>query len=235
MAAATVHDTSLFRDTFGTEEIRECFSERSYVSKLIEAECALAQAEEDQGVIPLGTAKVIREHSDVSKIDWPLLAKRAEVVGYPILGLVEQMASWVPHQQSGYIHWGATTQDIMDLASQLQIKDGIAIVERHLGETINTLESMSSKYRDTPMAGRTHLQHALPITFGYKCGVWLSGLRRHAERLQQIKERCLLVQFGGAAGTLASLGSSDDGIRQDQSWLQHPSSLRDDYQLRSAR
>ncbi|EMT74349.1 hypothetical protein FOC4_g10002460 [Fusarium odoratissimum] len=213
MAAATVHDTSLFRDTFGTEEIRECFSERSYVSKLIEAECALAQAEEDQGVIPSGIAKVIREHSDVSKIDWPLLAKRAEVVGYPILGLVEQMASWVPHQQSGYIHWGATTQDIMDLASQLQIKDGIAIVERHLGETINTLESMSSKYRDTPMAGRTHLQHALPITFGYKCGVWLSGLRRHAERLQQIKERCLLVQFGGAAGTLASLGSSDDGIR----------------------
>ncbi|ENH62924.1 hypothetical protein FOC1_g10006390 [Fusarium oxysporum f. sp. cubense race 1] len=212
MAAATVHDTSLFRDTFGTEEIRECFSERSYVSKLIEAECALAQAEEDQGVIPSGTAKVIREHSDVSKIDWPLLAKRAEVVGYPILGLVEQMASWLT-RQAGYIHWGATTQDIMDLASQLQIKDGITIVERHLGETINTLESMSSKYRDTPMAGRTHLQHALPITFGYKCGVWLSGLRRHAERLQQIKERCLLVQFGGAAGTLASLGSSDDGIR----------------------
>jgi adenylosuccinate lyase len=102
MAAATVHDTSLFRDTFGTEEIRECFSERSYVSKLIEAECALAQAEEDQGVIPSGTAKVIREHSDVSKIDWPLLAKRAEVVGYPILGLVEQMASWVPHQQCKY-------------------------------------------------------------------------------------------------------------------------------------
>ncbi|CVL03411.1 related to 3-carboxy-cis,cis-muconate cycloisomerase [Fusarium mangiferae] len=213
MAAATVHDTSLFRDTFGTQEIRECFSERSYVSKLIEAECALAQAEEDQGVIPPGTAKVIREHSDVSKIDWPLLAKRAEVVGYPILGLVEQMASWVPHQQSGYIHWGATTQDIMDLASQLQIKSGIAIVERHLNETISILEFMSSKYRDTPMAGRTHLQHALPITFGYKCGVWLSGLRRHAERLQQIKERCLLVQFGGAAGTLASLGSSDDGIR----------------------
>lgn len=102
MSAATVHDTSLFRDTFGTEEIRECFSERSYVSKLIEAECALAQAEEDQGVIPPGTAKVIREHSDVSKIDWPLLAKRAEIVGYPILGLVEQMASWVPHQQCKY-------------------------------------------------------------------------------------------------------------------------------------
>ncbi|KAL6916549.1 hypothetical protein ACHAP8_007030 [Fusarium lateritium] len=213
MAAATVFDTVLFRDTFGTSEIRECFSERSYVSNLINAECALAQAEEDEGIIPTGTAKIIRELSDVSKVDWPLLAKRTEVVGYPILGLVEQMAAWTPHQQAGYIHWGATTQDIMDLASQLQIKDGIAIVERLINEITRTLESMSLKYRDTPMAGRTHLQHALPITFGYKCGVWLSGLRRHTERLHQIKERCLLVQFGGAAGTLASLGDSDNGIR----------------------
>ncbi|GKU12024.1 unnamed protein product [Fusarium langsethiae] len=75
-----------------------------------------------------GAAKIIRELSDVSKVDWSLLAKRTEVVGYLILGLVEQMASWVPHQQAGYINWGATTQDIMDLASQLQIKNGITIV-----------------------------------------------------------------------------------------------------------
>jgi 3-carboxy-cis,cis-muconate cycloisomerase len=99
MSAATVFDTTLFRDTFGTHEIRECFSERSYVSNLIDAECALAQAEEDEGVIPQGTAAVIREHCDVSKIDWPLLAQKAEVVGYPILGLVEQMASWVPQKE----------------------------------------------------------------------------------------------------------------------------------------
>lgn len=99
MAAATVFDSTLFGNTFGTEEIRECFSERSYVSKLIEAECALARAEEDEEVIPQGTASVIQKHSDVSKIDWPLLAQKAEIVGYPILGLVEQMASWVPHQE----------------------------------------------------------------------------------------------------------------------------------------
>lgn len=102
MSAATVFDTTLFRDTFGTHEIRECFSERSYVSNLIDAECALAQAEEDEGVIPQGTAAVIREHCDVSKIDWPLLAQKAEVVGYPILGLVEQMASWVPQKQGEF-------------------------------------------------------------------------------------------------------------------------------------
>lgn len=113
--------------------------------------------------------------------------------------------------KAGYIHWGATTQDIMDLASMLQMRSGLVIVERLLYKVIASLTSMSAKYRSTPMAGRTHLQHALPITFGYKCGVWLSGPQRHAERLEQIKERCLLVQFGGAAGTLASLG--DAGIR----------------------
>lgn len=115
--------------------------------------------------------------------------------------------------EAGYIHWGATTQDIMDLASVLQMKTGLEIVERLLRKVTSTLEKMSAAYRDVPMAGRTHLQHALPITFGYKCAVWLAGFRRHVKRLEQIKESCLLVQFGGAAGTLASLGTTDSGIR----------------------
>ncbi|KAK8010259.1 adenylosuccinate lyase [Apiospora arundinis] len=211
MFAATVFDTVLFRNIFGTEEVRECFSERSYVAHMIEAECALSKAEEAEGVIPGGVADVIAQHCDVSKIDWELLGSRTEIVGYPVFPLVEQMASWCPDEEAGYIHWGATTQDIMDLASVLQMRNGLAIVERLIQRVVQTLRTMAAKYRDTPMAGRTHLQHALPITFGYKCGVWLAGMQRHAERLEQIKERCLLVQFGGAAGTLASLG--DDGVR----------------------
>ena len=99
MAAATVFDSVLFGDLFGTAEIRECFSERSYVSNMIEAECSLAEAEEAEGVVPSGTAAVIRAHSDVSKIDWKLLAERAEIVGYPVLGLVEQMSAWCPEEQ----------------------------------------------------------------------------------------------------------------------------------------
>ncbi|KAK2590078.1 hypothetical protein QQS21_012239 [Conoideocrella luteorostrata] len=238
MSAATVFDSVLFRNIFGTEEIRECFSEHAYVARLIEAECALAQAQEDNGLIPAGVAGTIRQHSNVTKVDWPLLAQRAEIVGYPILGLVEQMSKWCPEEScessryrdsksttayqatAGYIHWGATTQDIMDLASVLQAKQGIAIVERLLHHVASTLESMSAAYRDVPMAGRTHLQHALPITFGYKCAVWLAGIKRHIERLDQLKERCLLVQFGGAAGTLASLGPSDVGIRVRQRMAQ---------------
>ena len=101
----------------------------------------------------------------------------------------------------------------MDLASTLQCKSGLAIVERLLRRVVATLRTMAAEHRNVPMAGRTHLQHALPITFGYKCAVWLAGLQRHVERLEQLKERCLLVQFGGAAGTLASLGGSNAGIR----------------------
>ncbi|KAK8052259.1 adenylosuccinate lyase [Apiospora rasikravindrae] len=211
MSSATVFDSVLFRNIFGTEEVRECFSERSYVAHMIEAECALSKAEEAEGVIPGGVADVICQHSDVSKIDWKLLGSRTEIVGYPVFPLVEQMASWCPENEAGYIHWGATTQDIMDIASVLQMREGLVIVERLIKRIAQTLQRMAARYRDTPMAGRTHLQHALPITFGYKCGVWLAGMQRHLERLEQIKERCLLVQFGGAAGTLASLG--DDGVR----------------------
>lgn len=114
---------------------------------------------------------------------------------------------------SKFIHWGATTQDIMDNAATMQMRDGLKIVKGHLDELTSILRSLSQKYRDTPMAGRTHLQHALPCTFGYKCAVYLSSIVRHSERLREIEERCLLVQFGGAAGTLASLGSDDTGLR----------------------
>lgn len=96
MAGATVFDSQLFGNIFGTKEIRTCFSERSYVARLIEAECALAQAEEDEGVIPKGTASAIKANSSVANVNWPVLADKTEIVGYPILPLVEQMITWVP-------------------------------------------------------------------------------------------------------------------------------------------
>lgn len=148
-----------------------------------------------------------------STLDLERLRHETEIVGYPILPLVRQLSTICGEEAGKYVHWGATTQDIMDLASVLQMKEGLSIVERLLKDVIKTLRGLSEKYRDTPMAGRTHLQHALPVTFGYKCAVWLSGFQRHLERLEQLKVRTLLVQFGGAAGSLASLGSGDDGLR----------------------
>lgn len=148
-----------------------------------------------------------------SKLDFDRLRHETEIVGYPILPLVRQLSAICGEDAGKYVHWGATTQDIMDLASVLQMKQGLVIVERLLRDVVKTLRDLSEKHRDTPMAGRTHLQHALPVTFGYKCAVWLSGFQRHLERLEQLKSRTLLVQFGGAVGSLASLGPGDAGIR----------------------
>lgn len=156
---------------------------------------------------------MVTKKVETSALDLDRLRRETEIVGYPILPLVRQLSAICGEEAGRYVHWGATTQDIMDLASVLQMKEGLDIVERLLRDVIKTLRDLSAKYKDTPMAGRTHLQHALPVTFGYKCAVWLSGFQRHLERLEQLRSRTLLVQFGGAAGSLASLGSGDDGLR----------------------
>jgi 3-carboxy-cis,cis-muconate cycloisomerase len=136
------------------------------------------------------------------------LKRETETVGYPILPLVRRFAE-LSGKEGRYVHWGATTQDIMDTAAVLQVREGLDLVEADLAEVREHLAALARRHRDTPMAGRTHLQHALPITFGFKAAVWLYALDRNAGRLAQLRPRTLLVQFGGAAGTLASLGSGE--------------------------
>lgn len=113
-----------------------------------------------------------------------------------------------------YLHWGATTQDIMDTAVVLQVRDALGLIGKDIAELQSILARQAKRYRDTPMAGRTHLQQALPVTFGYKIAIWLAMLDRHAERLQQLKPRVLVGQFAGAAGTLASLGKHGMGVQK---------------------
>lgn len=204
--ATTVLDSILFRDAFGTPRMREVFSDYALISRYAEVEIALAKAEARCGVIPQEAADSIARLTDVSRLDFDLLRQETEIVGYPILPLVHQMV-----KQCGdagrYVHWGATTQDIMDTAVILQVRDGLAVIEQDIAELRRILADLSLRYRDTPMAGRTHLQQALPITFGYKTAIWLAMFDRHAERLEQLKPRVLVGEFAGAAGTLASLGS----------------------------
>ncbi|KAJ5084689.1 hypothetical protein NUU61_009268 [Penicillium alfredii] len=206
-------DSSIFRTLFGTDEIRKVFDDEAYIRRCVDAEAALARAQSRCDVIPSEIGAMVTRKVQESSLDLDRLRHETEIVGYPILPLVRQLSAICGDEAGKYVHWGATTQDIMDLASVLQMKEGLAIVERLLKDVIRTLRELSDKYKDTPMAGRTHLQHALPVTFGYKCAVWLSGFQRHLARLEQLRDRTLLVQFGGAAGSLASLGSGDDGLR----------------------
>jgi 3-carboxy-cis,cis-muconate cycloisomerase len=113
-----------------------------------------------------------------------------------------------------YVHWGATTQDIMDTALVLQVRAGLTIIEQDISTLRGILADLARRYRDTPMAGRTHLQQALPVTFGYKTAIWLAMFDRHAERLAQLKPRVLVGQFAGAAGTLASLGNKGFDVQK---------------------
>ncbi|KAJ5220582.1 Fumarate lyase [Penicillium citrinum] len=206
-------DSRIFRNLFGTQEIRDIFTDDAYVKCLIEVEAALARAQSKTGVIPPESGDSITSTFAGIQLDYDRLARETDIVGYPVLPLVCQLVEITPNETSKFIHWGATTQDIMDDASMLQIKRGLVLVERELVALKEILTRLASTHRDTPMAGRTHLQHALPCTFGYKCAVYLSGVLRHIDRLEEIKQRCLLVQFGGAAGTIASLGSDDTGPR----------------------
>ena len=203
--ATTVLDSILFRDAFGTPLMRETFSDRALISRYVEVEIALARAEARCGVIPAEAAEQIAAKSNAGSLDFDRLRHETDIVGYPILPLVHQLVTQCG-DAGRYIHWGATTQDIMDTAVVLQVRDGLTIIEDDINELRGILATLARKYRDTPMAGRTHLQQAAPITFGYKVAIWLAIFDRHAERLEQLKPRVLVGEFAGAAGTLASLG-----------------------------
>ncbi len=203
--ASTVLDSFLFRDAFGTPAMRGIFEDAALLGRYTEVEVALARVQGRLGVIPAQAAKDIAAHCDASKLDLERLKKETEIVGYPILPLVRQLAAQCG-ESGKFLHWGATTQDIMDSAVVLQVRDALALIGKDLDALRAILARQAKRYRDTPMAGRTHLQQALPITFGYKLTIWLAMLDRHAERLQQLKPRVLVGQFAGAAGTLASLG-----------------------------
>ena len=207
-------DSPLFGDSFADPAMRDLFAAGAYVDRCIEVEVALARAQSRLGIIPAEAADVLARTAAGFRPDPDRLRRETELVGYPILTIVEQLAA-AAGEAGGYLHWGATTQDIMDTVVVLQVRAGLDLVEARLTATLAALRTRARDHRDTPMAGRTHLQHALPITFGYKAAVWLSALERHRERLAQLRPRVLAVQFGGAAGTLASLGANGLAVQAE--------------------
>ncbi len=205
MATAPI-DSKLFRDMFGTEAMREIFDETTTLQRYLDVEAALARVQAKLGIIPNEAASEISSKCLVELMDQEAIAKETIIVGYPILALVRGIVSACDNNLGEYAHWGATTQDIMDSGLVLQIRDAINLLDSELEELCKTLARLTDEYRHATMAGRTHLQHALPVTFGLKSAVWLASLLRMRERLNQLRPRVLVGQFAGASGTLASLG-----------------------------
>jgi len=211
--ASSVVDSLLFRDAFGSAEMRAVFNDRALVQRYIDVEIALARAEARCGVIPAAAADTIARNATLERIDFDHLRAETDIVGYPILPLVHQLVTMCG-DAGRYLHWGATTQDIMDSASVLQLRAALDLVDADLVALRATLAELAHRHRNTAMAGRTHLQQALPVTFGYKVAVWLAMFDRHQQRLAQMRERVLVVAFAGAAGTLASLGDKGFEVQQ---------------------
>ncbi|MCP5084079.1 MAG: 3-carboxy-cis,cis-muconate cycloisomerase [Alphaproteobacteria bacterium] len=203
----------VFRDLFSTPEMRRAFSEQAWFDRMVEVEGALARAEASVGVVPEEAARVISKACGAFELDAAGLKAGTERVGYPVLPLVRQIAA-AAGDAGGYVHWGATTQDIMDTALVLQVRAGLDLIEADLRRLMRALIGAALTYRNTPMTGRTHLQHALPVTFGFKCANWLAPMTRALERLREGRARVERLQFVGAVGTLASLGDNGQAVRE---------------------
>jgi 3-carboxy-cis,cis-muconate cycloisomerase len=173
---ASLVDSAVFRDIFSTEAMRTVFSDENRVQKYLDFEAALARAEARLGIIPTEAAEEICRHCHAAEMDFAKLKTQTERIGYPVLPVVQQ------------------------------INEALVLIERHIDGIAGALAALARKYRDTPMAGRSNLQQAVPITFGYKMATLLAAFARHRERLSELRSRVLVGEFGGAAGTLSSLG-----------------------------
>ena len=205
---ATALDSAIFCDIFSTPQMRRIFSDEARTGYCLEIEAALARAQARLGVIPETAAHEIVHQCRIENIDFARLKKQTERIGYPILGIVQQIVDLCADGLGEWCHWGATTQDITDTAAILQIRAALELVEKDMDAIAGPLGDLSRRYRDTPMAGRSNLQQAVPLTFGFKTAALLAAMQRHRERLAQLRPRVLVGEFGGAVGTLASLGGS---------------------------
>ena len=202
---ASIIDSTVFGDVFSTAAMRWIWSDENRTAQYLAFEAALAKVQGELGLIPAKAAAEIVRVCEVENIDMALLGEQTERAGTPILGLVSQINGLCSDGLGEYCHWGATTQDVIDTATVLQMRAALVLVDADLKALGNGLAALAHKHRDTPMAGRTNLQQAVPVTFGYKMAGLLAAVQRHRERLAQLRPRVLQAEFAGAAGTLASL------------------------------
>ncbi|MGH9298315.1 MAG: class-II fumarase/aspartase family protein [Acidimicrobiales bacterium] len=216
----------LFGDVFGSPEMREVFSDRGLVQRWLDAEAALARAEAKVGLVPADVAEEISAQANAAEFDLDALREARNVADHPLIPTVHALTAKCTPRASGYVHWGATSQDIMDTGAVLQLREALVLLEQDLRALGTAVGDLARAHRATPAVGRTHGQHAVPITFGLKAASWLTEVDRHLVRLVELRPRVLVGQLGGAAGTLASLGEAGIRVRQafcDELGLARPS------------
>ena len=194
---------------FGAEEVERIFADRARVQRMLDFEAALARAEAGARVIPVQVAGPIAEKCRVDFFDLGVLATGARKAGNVAIPLIKQLTQLVAKENAEagrYVHWGATSQDVIDTALVLQLREALGWIDERAGEVCEEFASLADAHRATVVSGRTWMQHAVPISYGVKVAGWLDAMVRHRARLRETRRRVLVLQFGGAAGTISVLG-----------------------------
>jgi 3-carboxy-cis,cis-muconate cycloisomerase len=206
-----MNTSSLTDGLFSTEGMQSIFSDRNTIQRMLDVEAALARALAVEDVIPQTAVAAIVSSCRADLMDANALTKSLSSAGNLAIPLAKQLTAAVANTDpdaARYVHWGATSQDVIDSGRVLQLRDAIDLITTDLAALADTLASLTHQHRATIMMGRTWMQHAQPTTLGLKIAGWLDAIMRHQDRLQALRTRVCVLQFGGAAGTLASLGDS---------------------------
>jgi adenylosuccinate lyase len=201
-----VFDSTLLKHMWGTDELRAVFNDENRVQTWYDYEAALALAQAELGIIPQAAADEINAKAKVGNVDLEAIAAEVRHIKHPLVPALRALQAICDGGYGEYLHFGPTTQDVLDTGTMLQIKAAHAIFLRDLRAIGRELYRLAERYKNTPMAGRTHAVQALPITFGHKCAVWLAETGRNVERLTQLEERVFVGSLVGAVGTQASFG-----------------------------
>jgi len=198
---------------YGTPEMRRIFEEETRLQRMLDVEAALAWAHAEVGDISKKDAQRIMDAANTKLVRLSRVKEIESQIKHDVASIVRALAE-AAGPSGGYVHYGATSQDINDTATALQLKEAVGILEKRLNDFEKTLLEKAEKYKRTIMMGRTHGQHALPITLGFKVAIWLRENARHIQRLRQCQERLLVGKMSGAVGTMAGLGSNAMKIQE---------------------
>ncbi|KJZ45659.1 3-carboxy-cis,cis-muconate cycloisomerase [Pseudomonas fluorescens] len=199
----------LFDAYFTARDMREVFCDQGRVQAMLDFEAALARAEARVGLIPQTAVAPIEAACQAGHYDFAALGEAIATAGNSAIPLVKALGKQIAANNAEaerYVHLGATSQDVMDTGLVLQLRRALELIESDLAQLGETLSAQAQRYVATPLAGRTWLQHATPVTLGMKIAGWLGAVTRSRQRLRELKPRLLVLQFGGASGTLAALG-----------------------------
>jgi len=204
--ASHMIDSILFMDGFGTPAMREIFDDRSIIQNWLDIEAALAECQAEMGIIPHQVAEEISRKARVENLDLDAIRKGIVKTGHSLVPTLRELERKCENGAGEFLHLGATTQDIWDTGYVMASQKAFDVIYEDLWEIEEYLLALTEAHKNTVMAGRTHGQQALPITFGYKAAIWASEIHRHVEKMKESRERIFVGQLSGAVGTLAGFG-----------------------------